>query len=322
LEKEKSTSSKDTKKRKQEGGDGDATTSSLNKDVPANIGSAKRGSEKRGGNEKRDEGKIKTSSSKSGASKKVDKGGSKKRGSKKGDPDFSEQFFTPEDVEDALKGVRKMRAAIRAGSSSVNKLTTSQLTEVALQRINAPPEGKLLDRPYEVDGVSPPPSKKPKKDASAAASVPQNIDPSKKSLARELQLVREVKVMESTKVMDGIEDVMCHAAHSIMKGEGFRYYVPSRASGNQIYVKELDRICLGGKISERPFVHAGQVRKTTITSRVMQLTHEVLSKDIHVTKRDLFYTDVKLFKDQVSCPVLSCPVLSVLSSLFLPFLPS
>ena len=30
----------------------------------------------------------------------------------------------------------------------------------------------------------------------------------------------------------------------------------------------------------------------------MQLVHGVLSKGIHVTKRDLFYTDVKLFKDQ------------------------
>ena len=32
--------------------------------------------------------------------------------------------------------------------------------------------------------------------------------------------------------------------------------------------------------------------------RVMQLVHEVLGKGIHVTKRDLFYTDVKLFKKQ------------------------
>ena len=30
----------------------------------------------------------------------------------------------------------------------------------------------------------------------------------------------------------------------------------------------------------------------------MQLVHEVLSKGIHVTKRDLFYTDVKLFSKQ------------------------
>ena len=32
--------------------------------------------------------------------------------------------------------------------------------------------------------------------------------------------------------------------------------------------------------------------------RVMQLLHTVLMKKIHITKRDLFYTDVKLFVDQ------------------------
>ena len=31
---------------------------------------------------------------------------------------------------------------------------------------------------------------------------------------------------------------------------------------------------------------------------MLQLLHAVLMKDIHITKRDLFYTDVKLFVDQ------------------------
>lgn len=39
-------------------------------------------------------------------------------------------------------------------------------------------------------------------------------------------------------------------------------------------------------------------RKSAITLRVMQLLHAVLNKRIHITKRDLFYTDVKLFVDQ------------------------
>lgn len=39
-------------------------------------------------------------------------------------------------------------------------------------------------------------------------------------------------------------------------------------------------------------------RKSAITLRVMQLLHAVLTKRIHITKRDLFYTDVKLFVDQ------------------------
>jgi DNA topoisomerase VI subunit A len=41
-----------------------------------------------------------------------------------------------------------------------------------------------------------------------------------------------------------------------------------------------------------------QVRKTTITTRVLELIHQVVSKRIHITKRDLFYTDVKLFSKQ------------------------
>jgi len=39
-------------------------------------------------------------------------------------------------------------------------------------------------------------------------------------------------------------------------------------------------------------------RKSAVTTRVLQLLHSVLMKRIHITKRDLFYTDVKLFVDQ------------------------
>ena len=38
--------------------------------------------------------------------------------------------------------------------------------------------------------------------------------------------------------------------------------------------------------------------KATVTARVLSLVHAVLRRGIHVTKRDLFYTDVKLFEDQ------------------------
>jgi DNA topoisomerase VI subunit A len=40
-------------------------------------------------------------------------------------------------------------------------------------------------------------------------------------------------------------------------------------------------------------------RKTAITTRILSLVHELCLKQINVTKRDLFYTDVKLF--EVSC---------------------
>jgi meiotic recombination protein SPO11 len=52
------------------------------------------------------------------------------------------------------------------------------------------------------------------------------------------------------------------------------------------------------KVSRRSSINTAHVRKAAITTRVLQLIHEVVSKGIHITKRDLFYTDVKLFIDQ------------------------
>ena len=65
-----------------------------------------------------------------------------------------------------------------------------------------------------------------------------------------------------------------------------------------MYIDQLDRIVLKNKSTSAAFTNMSSVRKVTILTRVMQLVHGVLSKGIHVTKRDLFYTDVKLFKDQ------------------------
>lgn len=49
-------------------------------------------------------------------------------------------------------------------------------------------------------------------------------------------------------------------------------------------------------MSQRPFASTATCRKTVITTRILQLVQELCIKRIHVTKRDLFYTDVKLFE--------------------------
>lgn len=61
---------------------------------------------------------------------------------------------------------------------------------------------------------------------------------------------------------------------------------------------ELDRIVLKDSVSLRQFANTSTCRKSVITTRILQLVHELCMKRIHVTKRDLFYTDVKLFEDQ------------------------
>lgn len=126
-----------------------------------------------------------------------------------------------------------------------------------------------------------------------------NGTPKPKSL-HELNIMnaKEVHEMTAPEVSHEIERVIVNIALSIVRGEGLHFTVPSRTSSNQIYIPELDRIVLSDKVTQRAFTSTASVRKTAITSRVMQLVHQLLQKSIHVTKRDLFYTDVKLFTDQ------------------------
>lgn len=108
----------------------------------------------------------------------------------------------------------------------------------------------------------------------------------------------EVQQLSDDEVCALVERVACECVASILRGDGFGYSVPTRSSGNQLYVPELDRIVLKDKVSQRIFSALSQCRKTAITTRVLSLIHEICAKRIHVTKRDLFYTDVKLFQTQ------------------------
>jgi len=108
----------------------------------------------------------------------------------------------------------------------------------------------------------------------------------------------EVAELPETQVLEGMESIAMGIANQVLSKKGLSMDIPSRASTNQIYVKEWDRIVLGGKRSTRSFLNVKESRKTAITLRVLQLVHAVLVKRIHITKRDLFYTDVKLFVDQ------------------------
>ena len=113
---------------------------------------------------------------------------------------------------------------------------------------------------------------------------------------REMAAILQVVDKSADSVLDEVESTIYQVAQQILKGEGFSYGIPSRSKGNQVYVPELDRIVLKDSKSQRPFASTSTCRKAVITTRILQLIHELCLKRIHVTKRDLFYTDVKLFE--------------------------
>lgn len=106
----------------------------------------------------------------------------------------------------------------------------------------------------------------------------------------------QVVEKDADAVLDEVESAIYQAAVSILNGAGFTYEIPSRGRANQQYIPELDRIVLKDSKAPRTFASVKTCRSAVITTRILQLIHELCQKRIHVTKRDLFYTDVKLFE--------------------------
>jgi hypothetical protein len=65
----------------------------------------------------------------------------------------------------------------------------------------------------------------------------------------------EVSELSTTQVMDEMENLAIRIAHQVLANKGFQLEVPSRASSNQIYIPEWDRIVLGNKVGVRSFLN-------------------------------------------------------------------
>lgn len=137
-----------------------------------------------------------------------------------------------------------------------------------------------------------------KKERSKENSRTVTLEQLKREVDEYENVAKEVLMMNEDRVRATIEIIITKVAESILAEQGFSYTVPSRSANNQKYVHELDRIVLLDKVSKRIFSNIKATRKTAITTRILQLIYEICSKKIHVTKRDLFYTDVKLFIKQ------------------------
>lgn len=83
----------------------------------------------------------------------------------------------------------------------------------------------------------------------------------------------EVAELPPSQVLEGMEALALHITQQVLAKKGFTMDIPSRAASNQLYVKEWDRIVLGGKKSARSFLNVKESRKSAITLRVMQLLH-------------------------------------------------
>ena len=186
----------------------------------------------------------------------------------------------------AKRGQGGAAAAAAAGGGKRKKSSAAAFPSYAIPE----DDGRVLERVR-------------KETKSLRVAMAAGSGPDESTILSLMKDVREVVDLPSEEVASKIEDLVVDIVSQILSTSGgppsgFELSVPNRAVGNQKYIEEIDRLVLGDKVSKRQFLNTAHVRKSAITTRVVQLVHEVLAKGIHITKRDLFYTDVKLFQDQ------------------------
>ena len=118
---------------------------------------------------------------------------------------------------------------------------------------------------------------------------------------------REIKLPESTvkiddlnrkNVLDRLYKLVDDVIDKINKTGRPSIKLPSRSSSNIIWDEENDLLLLGQQLQEKQFHTLTSVADITRLMRILEIIHELLVKDLHATKREVFYTDVKLFNEQ------------------------
>jgi meiotic recombination protein SPO11 len=110
--------------------------------------------------------------------------------------------------------------------------------------------------------------------------------------------VKLVTEKDTEKLHEEIHALMRTLIKEIGKGNPPSLELPLRGSGNIIWDEENDLLLLGEKTTIRSLGSLRTAKDVTRLIRVLEIVHELLEKNIHATKREIFYNDVNLFGDQ------------------------
>lgn len=110
--------------------------------------------------------------------------------------------------------------------------------------------------------------------------------------------IRIVSEKDAEKLHKEIHALVRGLAKEVTKGKPPSLELPLRGGGNIVWDEENDLLLLGEKTTVRSLGSIRTAKDVTRLVRVLEIVHELLEKDIHATKREVFYNDVKLFEEQ------------------------
>jgi meiotic recombination protein SPO11 len=76
------------------------------------------------------------------------------------------------------------------------------------------------------------------------------------------------------------------------------FEIPSRSGDNIVWDEIRDLLLLGMRTISRPYHSLASVVDATRTARVMEIVFNLLKSNLHATKREVYYSDVNLFREQ------------------------
>jgi meiotic recombination protein SPO11 len=110
--------------------------------------------------------------------------------------------------------------------------------------------------------------------------------------------VRIVTEKDADQLHKEIHVLLRDLVKEITKGNPPSLELPLRGGSNIVWDEENDLLLLGEKTTVRSLGSIRTAKDVTRLLRVLEIVHELLEKDIHATKREVFYNDVKLFEEQ------------------------
>jgi len=110
--------------------------------------------------------------------------------------------------------------------------------------------------------------------------------------------VHIVKELPADVLHKKIHELTKLITQQILKGEDPHFEIPTRTADNVIYDPESDLLLLGERKFIRNLLSLKSGRDAAITMRILELVHFLLEENIHATKREVFYNDPALFREQ------------------------
>ncbi len=108
----------------------------------------------------------------------------------------------------------------------------------------------------------------------------------------------EVVALTGDETKDELAKVAIEVLNEALTTGRPAFEIPSRSSDNIVWDEFRDLLLLGTKTISRPYHSLGSVVDATRTARLMEIIYRLLDENLHATKREVFYSDVNLFRDQ------------------------